>query len=156
MALRLTVSVSRKIGQPGYGSLGASCGLEQELDGALPEREPEKFRQVVQAAYLACTEAVEAELARQQAPAVKASNGTARHPARSVAATACQNGNGYDTRRPATKSQVRAIISLAHLRRVELPALLQQGYAVQNAEQLTIAEASQLIDELNPRKQSAS
>lgn len=155
MPVKLNVSVSRKIGQPSYGSLGASCGLEQELDATLLERDPVKFRGLVQAAYMACAQAVDAELARQQAPAVKASNGTARQLARSVAASAHQNGNGYDTRRPATKSQVRAIISLAHLRRIELAALLQQGYAVQNAEQLTIAEASQLIDELNPRKQAA-
>ena len=31
MPLKLSVGVSRKVGQPGYGSLGASCGVETVL-----------------------------------------------------------------------------------------------------------------------------
>jgi hypothetical protein len=33
--LKLSVSTSKKIGLPDYGSLGASCGVELELDPRL-------------------------------------------------------------------------------------------------------------------------
>jgi hypothetical protein len=37
MPLKLNVSLSKKIGLPDYGSLGASCHVEVELDGSLLE-----------------------------------------------------------------------------------------------------------------------
>ena len=35
MPVRLSVGLARKVGLPGYSSVGASCGLELELDGRL-------------------------------------------------------------------------------------------------------------------------
>ena len=39
MPMKLNVGVSRKIGLPDYGSVGASCNLELELDSSLLERD---------------------------------------------------------------------------------------------------------------------
>lgn len=64
MPIKLEVGVSRKIGQPDYGSLGASCHLEIELDAHLLQHDRERFQSHVRQAYSACRLAVEEELAR--------------------------------------------------------------------------------------------
>jgi hypothetical protein len=35
MPMKLNVGLCRKVGQPDYGSLGASCNVEVELSGSL-------------------------------------------------------------------------------------------------------------------------
>lgn len=35
MPMTVKVGLSKKVGQPDYGSLGASCDIELELDGGL-------------------------------------------------------------------------------------------------------------------------
>src|SRR5262245_62255210 len=66
MALKLSVGVSRKVGQPDYGSVGASCQLELEVDSALLERDLDGFHARVRDAYVAAHQAVHDELARLQ------------------------------------------------------------------------------------------
>jgi len=61
--LKLNTGVCKKIGQPDYGSLGASCNLEIELDHS-SFSDPEAFNEKVQRAFSTCRDAVEAELAR--------------------------------------------------------------------------------------------
>jgi len=61
--LKLNVGTNRKVGQPDYGSAGASCNLEVELDTAL-FHDLDGLQQVVQRAYAACNQAVNDELSR--------------------------------------------------------------------------------------------
>ena len=37
MAMKINVGLQKKVGQPNYGSLGASCQIEFEMDSALLE-----------------------------------------------------------------------------------------------------------------------
>ena len=45
--LKVSVGLSKKVGLPEYGSLGASCHVEVELDSALLQNDLEKFQQHV-------------------------------------------------------------------------------------------------------------
>jgi hypothetical protein len=162
MSLKLNVGVSRKMGLPKYGSIGASCSLELELDAALLERDLEAFHAQVRHAYGTARQAVHDELERLQAagtqaltkpPARDAVNGSgpgdshARDNGEAVlagwtAAEAPRFG------KPATASQVKAICSIARQREADLVAILRTEYHVGRPEDLTLRQASALIDRL--------
>src|SRR5450755_3298215 len=82
MPMKVSVGLSKKLGLPDYGSLGASCHVEVELDGSMLQTDVDKFHQHVRRAYQACAQAVNEELTR--------SNG---HPA-PAQSPAPANGNG--------------------------------------------------------------
>jgi|GEM_PF-5042798 len=74
---KLNVGTNRKIGQPDYGSAGASCNLEVELDTAL-FHDLDGLHHVIKRAYAACNQAVNDELTRLSAPS-SGSNGHQHH-----------------------------------------------------------------------------
>ena len=129
MPMKLNVGVQRKVGQPNYGSLGASCNAEVKLCESLIFIDPEVFQQRVRQAFAACEQAVEEQLAARQHNTEYhnathqgngASNGTGngnshnRPPLRENGngdASQC-NGNPTDVRQ-ATKRQLGYIRQLA-------------------------------------------
>jgi hypothetical protein len=66
MPLKLNVGLSRKVGLPGYGSLGASCSLEVELPSMMLSNDVEGLQRQIRNAYASCSQAIKDELARQQ------------------------------------------------------------------------------------------
>jgi hypothetical protein len=147
--LKLNVGVSRKVGLPDYGSAGATCGVEVELDPDLLRGDLDGFHERVRSAYVACHQAVNDELAR-----LNVAPGPAAEMRPAPVALARCNGpppvaNGrVRTRKPATANQVRAIAALARRQEVDLDGWLRAGYGVGRPEDLSLAEASRLIDEL--------
>jgi len=156
--MKRNVGVSRKIGMPDYGSVGASCNLELELDTGLLEKDLDGFHARVRGAYIAAHQAVHDELARLQVPV---SNGAGSpSPARAGTPTrngsTRENGNGAvaartqsdRTRapRPATGKQVKAIQAIARRQNTDLVGLLRHEYEIQRPQDLTIGQASELID----------
>lgn len=111
MPLKLNVGFSKKIGQPNYGSLGASCHLELELESSLFQGDPDAFHDRARQAFAACRRAVDAELAG------KANSGSERQPAAAraklqAAAGAAASG-GEAEQLPASASQLAYVRRLA-------------------------------------------
>jgi len=171
--LRLNVGTNRKIGQPDFGSAGASCNLELELDTGLFQ-DLDGLQQVVRRAYAACHQAVNDELARLQGDShhetaenitvqpvthqpdiqqrsqpdvlkVRTSPVTPRSPAACIPAA---QFTSQPSPRPATVSQVKAIRAICSRRRIDLVGLLRERFGLHTADELGIRQASDLIDEL--------
>ena len=149
MAVTLSVGLQKKVGLPDYGSLGASCHVEFEIDRCLVDHDLDSFHQKVAGAFAACRQAVNDQLAQQAAPQSK-TNGVDYS-----GGTPGRNGhshtNGNGARQPigrATQSQVRAIFAIARRQQVDPATLVRERFNVERLENLTIREASTLIDDL--------
>jgi hypothetical protein len=174
--LRLNVGTNRKIGQPDFGSAGASCNLELELDTALFQ-DLDGLQQVVRRAYAACNQAVNDELSRlthhdgrQHHDAGQTHDQTHEptpEPVVEIRTTPAINGatvtriqpaqfTTQPSPRPATTSQVRAIRAICSRRKIDLVALLRDRYGIQTADELGIRQASALIDELKSDEPATS
>ena len=152
MPLTLNVSLSKKQGLPDYGSVGASCGVTVEVDSSLLGQNPEGLQRQIQNAYVACAQAVNDELARQQGNGTPAptTNGHARSNGNGHAATAA-NGNGHraSEKQLGFARQLAGQIRGLGVRRVE--TICQTMFGKPLADLATV-DASGLIDVLKEIK----
>ena len=94
MPMTLTVGWQRKVGQPDFGSLCASCSVAVELNGSMVFDDLDGFHRHVRQAFVACQQAVTDQLARQQQGEPAALPAQARQPAPPAENTPSHNGNG--------------------------------------------------------------
>ena len=173
MPMKLNVGLSRKVGEPNYGSRGASVNLELEIDSTLaadPDRLQDRIRELFCLARASIDEELQAGTSQSPTNAQRLNDRTAAstrqqhangQSAGSRAATngSRSNGNGRQSANnppPATASQVRALHAITNRLGLNLEAVLQDRFNLGNAAVLTIAEASQLIDELNATNTTAA
>ncbi len=147
MPLTLNVGVSRKMGLPDYGSIGASCNLQMELYAGLLEHDLDGFQARIRGTYVAAHQAVHDELARLQAPDNNPAVEPAPAPVQAQTTASIRDGvsrrteNGHSpypqadrsrAPRAATQSQVKAILAIARRQNIGLMGLLRQEYDVQS------------------------
>ena len=153
MPLKLHVGVTRKLGLPAFSSVGASCHIELELDldPDILETDLDGFHQKVRSAYVAANQAVNDQLARLQAPPatvrqwIESRKSQGEPPANRPGPPG--NAEPRSPDRPVTPNQVRAIRNLARRQEADLEDLLGD-HDVARIEDLTLAQASRLIDRL--------
>jgi hypothetical protein len=146
MPLKLNVGVSRKVGLPAYGSVGASCNLELELDATLLDRDLDGFHAQLRGAYVAAHQAVHDELARLQTPVDPPRDGF--HQSHGNVPEPRAPGDRSRARKSATPNQVKAILAIARRQHADLEELLRQEHDLARPEQLSLRQASALIDRL--------
>jgi hypothetical protein len=142
MAVTVRVGFSRKVGEPNYGSRGASVQLEVELDRMAID-DGERFQSEIEGIFERARDAVDRELQRSPSPLSQPQPDLDER----SEVTKSQNGR---TRAPrlATPNQARAIQAIAQTRGVVLSQLLADEFNSKTPEELTIVEASRLIDQL--------
>jgi hypothetical protein len=130
MPLKINIAMSRKMGEPNYGSRGATVGLEMEEDSGLVNQ-PQQLHERIARLFRLAQEAVDRQL-DGPAPA------------------GCQRADGAASREPAvrfaTPAQVRAVHAIVNSRQLDLVAELRGRFGVERPDDLTVVEASQLID----------
>lgn len=151
MPLKTNVGVNRKLADNNYGSRGASVNLEVELDSTLIQ-EPERFLDRIRQVFRLAQQAVDEELARQTTP-----NGQPNGDAAATANGHAGNGNGHrpSNGRKATASQIRAIHAIINRQGLDLVETLRGRFGVQFTEDLSISQASRLIDDLKAQPSGA-
>jgi hypothetical protein len=159
MPMKFNVGMHRKVGQPNYSSLGASCNVEVELSGSLVFDDPNAFQQHVREVYAACERAVDEQLGTMQ-KLNGSSNGDAHAepPARHNGDTDVgqHNGNGAAARQ-VTEKQLGYIRQLAGqinglgVRKLES---LSQNMFGKPVAGLTSLDASGMIDYLKGIKEA--
>lgn len=148
--LKLNVGFNRKVGEANFSSRGASVNLELECEGSLAS-EPERLRERIRYLFSLAKTAVEEELNGQATPASNGSNGKATE----GHSNGHSNGRRRDATRKATASQSRALHAIADRQGIDLAGLLRQRFGVDQAGDLSITEASALIDELKNQANGA-
>jgi len=147
MVHKVTIGLQQKIGQPNFGSIGASCSIEVHLDddeAMCPELVTARVRQ----AFAQCRECITKELSMHDGMPVVEPPARESMPANKARNTSRGNAASNRTPRTATEAQVRAIRAIASKAGVSLASELEQEFGVHSPNQLTIAQASQLIDSL--------
>lgn len=151
MTMKINVGLSRKIGQPNFGSLGASCHVDIELDAQTLHDDPQRLRAKVREAFGVCKQSVEAELASSSQDDAEpqhlpypAANPSNWQPREYRPATARSNG----VIRPATPAQVKAIRAIANKAGIMLAGELESRFGTSDPQQLSVSQASEMIDHL--------
>ena len=142
MPLKASIGLSRKVGQPDYGSLGANCQLEVELDASLIE-DGDAFQNKIRRLYGLANQAVNDQLAQQ-------ANGGASSPSNGQSNPQSANGNGET---PASTQQIKYLLDMARQRRqmdiAQASELCAELVGTNDVYQLTKRQASTVIDRLN-------
>ncbi len=135
--LKLNAGFSRKVGEANYGSRGASVNVELEVESNLIS-DPDALMSRIRNLFTIARQAVDGELNGSRVDAGEQPQDQNDRP----------RGNSSDRVRYATTSQVRAIRAICDRQDIDALKLASERFRVNDLEELTLREASSLIDEL--------
>lgn len=150
--IKLHATISKKQPLPGteFSSHQVSASVETEVaDAELPN-----VRRQLDGLFALANDAVDAQLASAAAPAAGGNGNGHRLPPRSTGAA----GNGHRNGRafkPATASQQRVIRVIADEKDLDIAEALRE-FGAGSVEQLSVGDASALIDQLKAHRRSRS
>ena len=125
MPLKLNIAMSRKIGEPNYSSRGATVGLEMEVDSSLVDQ-PRQLHERIARLFRLAKQSVDRELGTTDPADLEPSV------------------------RPATPAQVRALYAIANRQQLDLTAEIHSRFGVDRPDDLSLDQASQMIDTIKP------
>ena len=129
--IKLNAGISRKVGEPNYGSKGASVNVELELESAVVN-DTDALHEKIRKLFALAKRSVDEELGMSSSqPTTNGTNGG-------------QNGSAS---RPATDGQKRAVWALCNKLGLDQDQEARATFD-RPVSQLTLPEASQLIDRL--------
>jgi hypothetical protein len=159
MPVKLNVGLSKKIGLPDYGSLGANVNLELELDSSVIGNS-DRLRQEIRQLFGQAESSIEEQLSSLR-PGPQRGNRHSRGSRTNTNEAApsqqsvrrADDGNGEapgrsTNHRVATHSQIRAIRAISQRQGLNLGQLLGSRFRLREPEELSLTDASALIDEL--------
>jgi hypothetical protein len=125
MPLKLNIAMSRKIGEPNYGSRGATVGLEMEVDSSLVNQ-PRQLHERIARLFRLAKQSVDRELGTTDWADIE------------------------PIVRPATTAQIRALHAIANRQQLDLAAEIESRFGMKCPDDLSLEQASQLIDAIKP------
>ena len=140
MPLKLNVGLSRKVGERNYGSRGASVNIEVELGSALIKNTGKLQERIRQLFALVRASLCEELNGAGQHQVVGSTNGTG--------ANGSQTSPPPAAARPATQAQVKALAAIAQRQNLSLSQVVKDRFQRDRPEELSLRQASQLIDEM--------
>jgi hypothetical protein len=151
MPLKASIGLSKKVGLPDYGSLGASCNLEVELDASIVQ-DPDSFQEKIRRLYALASQAVVDQLAHANGNGKsngQSSNGNGH------SSNGHSNGNSPEKSEMASNKQVKYLLDIARQRHemdlARLSQFCQEQVGISDIYQLTKNQASAVIDRLSEK-----
>ncbi|MFP4107378.1 MAG: hypothetical protein ACLFVU_15020 [Phycisphaerae bacterium] len=141
--IRLNVGLNRKVGEPNYGSRGASIHLDVELASGDLE-DTRQLRARIRGLYDLARTAVAEELNGGHQDS-EGHNDRRNHPRGQSARPAGRNGNGQRQQAGMTGSQRKAIHAIANRLGVDAALEIRDEFGL-DLDRLSVREASQAID----------
>ena len=141
--IKLNAGISRKVGEPGYSSRGASVNVELEVESNLIN-DPNSLLDRIRRLFAMARDAVNEELTTGGGTPSRTNGNRSAAPNRDASGRGPANGTGP---RSATASQLNAIRTIAGEQNADPDALAHGAFGV-GLNQLTLRQASDLIDQL--------
>ena len=145
--LKLNAGFSRKVGEPNYGSRGASVNVELELESGLVG-DADGLMTRIRNLFSIAKRAVDLELNGTPASQDTANSQTNRQTNRQTNDSRNGHSNDSEPVRNATVSQLRAIRTICNRQGLDAAQLANERFQVDDLNELSLREASTLIDHL--------